>query len=32
MTFVGASAMRRDRDAHHLGGRTVFWPYDEGDM
>jgi len=32
MIFVGAFTMRRDRDAHHVGGRAVFWSHDEGDM
>ena len=32
LILVGAPAMCRDRNAHHLGRRTVFWPYDEGDL
>lgn len=30
--LVGAFTVRWGRDAHHVGRRTVFWFYDEGDM
>jgi len=32
LIIVGAPTMCWDRNAHHLGRRTVFWPYDEGDL
>jgi len=32
MISAGAFAMRRDRDAHHVGGRAVLRSDDEGNM
>ena len=32
MVPVGAFTMCWGRDAYNVGGRTVFWPYNEGDM